>query len=278
MVVGYVNQIIPFSSVDGPGNRTAIFLQGCNFNCIYCHNPETIHMCQHCAKCIKACPVGALTHEAGKVAWQDAKCINCGACTKACKRDSSPKVKAYTPNQLLEAIKPYRPFIQGITVSGGECTLQAAFVTALFEAAKADGLSCFLDTNGSASLWEEEALMAVTDGVMLDVKSWDAATHERYIGADSITVKRNLDYLMTVNKLYEVRTVVVPEVLDPAQTVEEVAQRIGRCEAPIRYKLICYRELGVRAAYHHLKSPDQVQMQQLASRCQALGCKAVIIV
>ena len=36
-----INRIIPFSSVDGPGNRTAIFLQGCNINCKYCHNPET---------------------------------------------------------------------------------------------------------------------------------------------------------------------------------------------------------------------------------------------
>ena len=39
---GLVRRILPFSSVDGPGNRTAIFLQGCNFNCLYCHNPETI--------------------------------------------------------------------------------------------------------------------------------------------------------------------------------------------------------------------------------------------
>jgi len=43
MIKGLVNRIIPFSSVDGPGNRTAIFLQGCNFNCSYCHNPETIN-------------------------------------------------------------------------------------------------------------------------------------------------------------------------------------------------------------------------------------------
>lgn len=36
-----ITKIIPFSSVDGPGNRTAVFLQGCNIDCKYCHNPET---------------------------------------------------------------------------------------------------------------------------------------------------------------------------------------------------------------------------------------------
>ena len=40
-----VNKIIPFSCIDGPGNRTAIFFQGCNLKCTYCHNPETINKC-----------------------------------------------------------------------------------------------------------------------------------------------------------------------------------------------------------------------------------------
>ncbi len=37
-----VHRIIPFSNVEGAGNRTSVFLQGCNLNCLYCHNPETI--------------------------------------------------------------------------------------------------------------------------------------------------------------------------------------------------------------------------------------------
>ena len=36
-----VRKIIAQSTVDGQGNRTAIFLQGCNIRCAYCHNPET---------------------------------------------------------------------------------------------------------------------------------------------------------------------------------------------------------------------------------------------
>ena len=55
-----VNKIISFSAVDGFGNRTAIFLQGCNQNCLYCHNPETIQHCKACGACVAACPAGAL--------------------------------------------------------------------------------------------------------------------------------------------------------------------------------------------------------------------------
>lgn len=42
MLTAPVVKIIDSSAVDGPGNRAAIFLQGCNFDCKYCHNPETI--------------------------------------------------------------------------------------------------------------------------------------------------------------------------------------------------------------------------------------------
>ena len=67
MVKAVVNRIIPFSSVDGPGNRTAVFLQGCNINCKYCHNPETRGLCQNCGVCVEQCPEGALSAEGGHV-------------------------------------------------------------------------------------------------------------------------------------------------------------------------------------------------------------------
>ena len=47
-----VNKIIPVSVVDGPGNRTAVFLQGCNISCAYCHNPETQNLCTGCGVCV----------------------------------------------------------------------------------------------------------------------------------------------------------------------------------------------------------------------------------
>ena len=69
-----VNKIIPFSCVDGPGNRTAVFLQGCNQNCLYCHNPETINLCRNCGACVKTCPAGALSMADGLVSYNYKVC------------------------------------------------------------------------------------------------------------------------------------------------------------------------------------------------------------
>ena len=90
-----INKIIPLSTVDGPGARTSIYVQGCNLKCGYCHNPETINMCIHCGKCLEVCPVGALELVDNKVTWNEDTCIDCDKCIEICPHLSSPKTKAY---------------------------------------------------------------------------------------------------------------------------------------------------------------------------------------
>ena len=97
-----VNKIIPFSNVDGPGNRTSIFFQGCPFNCLFCHNPETIRMCVSCGACVPGCPTGALSvGEDGTVEWDGGKCVSCDTCIKACPNDASPRYPARVATQLF---------------------------------------------------------------------------------------------------------------------------------------------------------------------------------
>ena len=238
-----VNKIIPFSCIDGPGNRTAIFFQGCNFKCTYCHNPETINKCINCGKCVAVCPVSALEIKDEKVVWDDKKCVSCDACIRECKHLSTPKTKDYSVDELFEEIKKVSPFIEGITVSGGECTLNADFLIELFTKVKNElNLTCFADTNGSVDLTDYEELVEVTDKFMVDIKSIDKEEHIKITGLSNETVLKNINYLLERDKIYEVRTVIAPN-LNNEKTVREVSNIIkDKC----KYKFNAYRYYGVR--------------------------------
>lgn len=277
-MTGLVNKIIPFSSVDGPGNRTAIFLQGCNFNCIYCHNPETINICGNCGTCITACPSGALTKNNGEVFWDKSKCCNCDSCIKTCNNSSSPKISKMSVDDIINEINNYKPFIQGITVSGGECTLQEDFLFHLFTKIKSLGLTCFIDSNGSKDFKEMPKLLEVCDSVMLDVKAFDNTIHNKYISFDNANVLSNLEFLASIGKLYEVRTVIVPELFNNEETVRKVSEIINKYDSNIRYKLIKFRNLGVRQSLKFHPTPSDEYMNTIKSIAEEGGCKNIIIV
>jgi pyruvate formate lyase activating enzyme len=122
-VDGLVTDVIEFSAVDGPGNRFVVFTQGCNLDCVACHNPYTINPCIDCGDCVVACPSGALSlDDAGKVLWDAATCLGGDACIDVCEYDSTPKARTLAVTDLVARIRPAAPFLSGVTVSGGEAT------------------------------------------------------------------------------------------------------------------------------------------------------------
>ena len=205
-----VSKVLTYSIVDGPGNRLVVFLQGCNFDCSACHNPHTIGECNHCGDCIPACHASALSLVEGRIAFDAVACDQCDDCLDACPIDANPMVRDYTVQEILDLAREHRPFLSGVTVSGGEPTRQLKFVIALFEAIKADealaGLDCFIDSNGNlgASGWEH--LLRVTDGVMLDIKSFDNALHRELTGKDGdAELDRLVEFVRTLGGEVRVR-------------------------------------------------------------------------
>lgn len=278
MIRGLINKIIPFSSVDGPGNRTSVFFQGCNFNCLYCHNPETIKKCIGCGICVKACPYYALSMVNNQVIWEKKLCQNCDECLKVCPNNSSPKSVWMSVDEVLERIEKIKVFISGITVSGGECTLQIDFLTALFKEVKKLGLTVFVDTNGSTPLWKHKQFVDVMDMSMIDLKSYDSKEHLMLTGMDNKIVIENIKYLTSINKLYEVRTVIVPKVLDNYNNVDKISKLIASLNPKIRYKIIKYRQIGVRTEIINSYSPSDEMMEDLAHIAEKNGCENIILV
>lgn len=276
-----VNRIIPFSSVDGPGNRTAIFLQGCNINCKYCHNPETRKMCVQCGTCVKNCPAGALSMGTdGKVKFDPAKCVQCDTCIHVCPHDSSPRTCEMTPEEVYEKVKKQVPFIRGITVSGGECMLRPDFLEELFALAGADGLSTLIDSNGTIPFEDYPDLLKVTDGVMLDIKAFRSSDHIHITDADNDVVLKNAVYLAEHSKLYEVRAVIVPDLYDARESVRQMGAFLAPYLAvhKFRIKLIAYRPMGVREEYSHYAVPGQAYLEELADILKAYGFDEIIII
>lgn len=278
MTKGLINRILPFSSVDGPGNRTAIFLQGCNFNCLYCHNPETLNHCIHCVKCAEECPYGALIIKNNKIIWNKTLCEKCAKCLDVCPNNSSPKVLSMSVDEVLKEINKTKAFISGITVSGGECTLQCEFLTSLFTEVKKIGLTCFVDTNGSTPLYKQKELVEVMDMAMIDLKSYNPKEHKMLTGMDNKVVIENIKYLAEINKLYEVRTVIVPEILNNYYNVDMISKLIASLNPNVRYKLIKYRSIGVRPNMLDSYSPSDDMMQELKELAVKNGCKNVVLV
>lgn len=272
-----INKIIPYSVVDGPGNRTSIFFQGCNLQCAYCHNPETQNICNHCGICTDGCPTGALTFDEGKVEWDDKKCILCDRCTMVCPHYASPRIKWMTAKEVFTEVEKNIPFIRGITTSGGECTLYPKFLQELFTLAKDKNLSCLIDSNGTTDLSMFPDLMDVCDGVMLDMKSWDRNIFKRLTGGVNDVVKKNLVFLANTNKLEEIRIVCLPGEVDAEDVLQGIKSTIGDKVMTVRLKLIKFRNHGVKGRLANMSSPSDEYMENLKERSIELGFSDVII-
>jgi pyruvate formate lyase activating enzyme len=263
--------------VDGPGNRAVVFVQGCNFNCVYCHNPETIALCSNCGICVSHCPAGALSKQNGKIVWQQKNCTLCDACIKACPNNASPRVRILNAEEAMKEIEPSLPFIRGLTVSGGECTLYPVFLRELGRLAKEKEKSFFLDTNGSYDFSADHEMLDLCDGIMLDIKA-GSAEGEKVMGQQDYDMIGTAEFLARAGKLYEVRTVVSPGLFDADALVDEACRRIAPINNRVQYKLIRYRPNGVRpSAASVLTAPDETHMEKLAAICKNHGLKAVTV-
>lgn len=279
-MIAPINRIIDSSVVDGPGNRTAIFFQGCNFNCWYCHNPETLHMCTHCGECVNYCPSKALRRINNKVIYDANLCQQCDQCIKTCKYQASPKIVWMTVDEIVARVTNNLPFIRGITCSGGECTLHAKFIQELFSRLRQKDLSCLLDSNGGVVDFEKEPeLMAVTDGVMLDIKSMNLDLHRQLTGKSNDLVLKNAEYLASIHKLVEIRTVMTREKLKNRETVLQISDLLSPYlpTEKIRYRLIRFRPYGVRESFRFLGTPSDEDMNDLRNIATEYGFHDVVI-
>jgi len=281
--LGLVTDTIPFSNVDGPGNRYVVFLQGCNFDCVACHNPYTIGTCNDCGLCVERCPSGALhVDDRGRIAFDVKACAGSNVCIDTCPQDATPKARWRRDTDVLAEIRALAPFLSGVTVSGGEATRQPRFVRALFHAVKTDAvmrrLTCFIDSNGHAEAATWRLLAPVTDGAMIDLKCLDDTIHRQMTGQSNELVLRSLVELERRHLLHEVRLLVVPGLNDAPDIIARTGAWLAALDPDVRVKLIGFRCHGVRPTSLIGREPSRDELEAHAARLADAGLRQLTLV
>ena len=210
---------------DGDGIRTTVFLKGCPLKCVWCHNPEGIimkptlayyaHKCIDCGECANVCLQKAhIITEKGHV-FEREKCIGCGACESACLGEALTLYGKETGvEELLSTLLEDKEFYDnsggGVTLSGGECLLQADFCASLLKALKENGVHTAVDTCGYVSRAALDKVIPYTDVFLYDVKAIDPMVHKRCTGVENGLILENLRYLDSLEKKIEIRIPYVP--------------------------------------------------------------------
>ena len=237
---GFVHSTESFGTVDGPGVRFVVFLQGCPMRCQYCHNPDT---------------------------WK----MNTGSVRSV--------------QSLLQEYERNKAFYSkgGITVTGGEALMQIDFVLELFTLARQKKIHTCLDTSGvtyrpGQSSYNEklDALMEVTDLVMLDIKHIDPEGHKVLTGHDNGNILAFAKYLEEKQIPVWIRHVLVPGITDDAALLTRLGTFLGTLSNVKALDVLPYHIMGV-TKYDQLGMAYPLKDVPPATKEQAANAKKIIL-
>ncbi len=207
-MTGKIHSFESFGTVDGPGIRFVVFLQGCPLRCQYCHNPDT---------------------------W------GAGG-------------KEYTADEVVKQALRYKNYFGdkgGVTATGGEPLLQISFLVELFTKLKEAGVHTCIDTSGvtfrkedSESVKKHEALLAVTDLFLVDIKHIDDEKCKKLTGQGNQNALDFMRFLSDHGKKTWIRQVLVPNLTDDANDLQKTRDFIDSLATVERVEVLPYHTMG----------------------------------
>ncbi len=260
---GVIYSIQRYCIHDGPGIRTNVFFKGCQLKCPWCANPESqkmqwdisflAHKCTECGLCMEKCPEKAL--RPGKENRLDrSRCTFCGICVRYCPVECYQIFgREVTVEELVAEVEKDMPFYKntggGVTVTGGEPTLQAAFVWKFLKACKEKDMDTAMETHGIAPTKVFAELAPYVDHFLIDIKHMDENAHKRVVGVSNQKVLENIRMLTEkLGKEVSLRVPCIPEFNMDEENfsrISKFAEEIQKTEKLKMIHLLPYHNLGI---------------------------------
>lgn len=237
--IGRLADVIPFSWVDGPGNRYVVFVQGCSFDCIACHNPETIP---------RRCPTAR--HATVEELLAEI-------------RVAEPYLAGVTVSGG-EVTTQY-PFVREL-------------FSAVRADPQLKRLTTFVDSNGFAvrNVWDR--LLPVIDGAMIDLKALDPEVHLRLTGRSNELVLESIRHLHAHERLHEVRLLLVPGFNDSDEQLARTAEWLAALDPALRVVVIGFRRHGVRPEHQGIPEATPELLAHARELLEREGLSGVVTV
>lgn len=255
-VKGRIFDIQRFSTHDGPGIRTIVFLKGCALRCRWCCNPESQNF--------------------------EIETMN--------QTDGQQKTvgKDVTVEEVLEVVLKDMPYYRrssgGLTLSGGESMLQPDFATALLQAAKERGINTAIETTAFADAQTIEKFIPLVDLFLMDIKHINSEKHREFTTKPNEKILQNAGLIAQKAKKLIIRVPVIPGFNDTAEEIGQIAAFAANLPRVDEIHLLPYHRMG-RDKYDGLgrpypmgdvEPPTAQKMDELASVAEKFGLKTRI--
>lgn len=237
---GFVHSTESFGTVDGPGVRFVVFLQGCPMRCQYCHNPDTWKMNTGAVRSAQSL---ILDYERNAAFYKKGGITVTGG-------EALMQIDFLLELFTLAKQKNIHTCLDtsGITYHPGESSYNEKL----------------------------DELMKVTDLVMLDIKHIDPEGHKALTGHDNAGILAFAKYLEEKNIPVWIRHVVVPGITDDESLLSRLGTFLGTLSNIQALDVLPYHIMGV-SKYEQLGISYPLEGVPPATKDQAAKAKKIIL-
>ena len=260
--MGVIFNIQRYCLHDGDGIRTNVFFKGCPLRCLWCHNPEGLNStvsvsfskdkCTGCGSCLAVC--GGRSLEGGKISIARDACTKCGKCAEVCLAGANELIgKEMTADEVMAQVRRDKMFYKtsggGMTLSGGEPSMQTDFALELIRLAKEEGIGTFIETCGIGPRRFYEGAADMDAVFLFDIKCIDPDSHFALTGVANEKILDNLRYLFERNADVIIRLPMIPKLNDTDEDIRLLCEFLKENEGKYRYaEIMPYHTFGTAKA------------------------------
>lgn len=206
-MTGRIHSFESFGTVDGPGIRFVVFMQGCPMRCKYCHNPDTWGFS------------GGTEYTAEQVA------------------KNALRYKNYFANGGGVTVSGGEPLLQIGFVKELFSILKSNGIHTVLDTS---GAVYSEDNKG-----EIDGLLSVCDLVLLDIKHIDPEEHKLLTARDNKNILTFAKHLSDIGKPMWIRHVLVPGITDDDKYLSELSTFIKSLKTVEKVEVLPYHTMGV---------------------------------